>query len=112
MTDIAIPTTPFPNGDRVPVLGLGTWQMGEHAANAKAEVAALKLGISLGLIGAIVGEWFGDTVGLGILLLQAMFNEALPRMWGIIVICGVLGIVLYALIEAIERRWVWWKPEI
>lgn len=75
-------------------------------------MAALKLGISLGLIGAIVGEWFGDTVGLGILLLQAMYNEALPRMWGIIVICGVLGIVLYAVIEAIERRWVWWKPEI
>ena len=75
-------------------------------------MAALKLGISLGLIGAIVGEWFGDTVGLGILLLQAMYNENLPRMWAVIVICGVLGIVLYALVEAIERRWVWWKPEI
>jgi NitT/TauT family transport system permease protein len=75
-------------------------------------LAALKLGISLGLIGAIVGEWFGDTVGLGILLLQAMYNENLPRMWGVIVICGVLGILLYALLELVERLWVWWKPEI
>lgn len=75
-------------------------------------MAALKLGVSLGLIGAIVGEWFGDTVGLGILLLQAMYAENQPRMWGIIVICGLLGILLYALLEFIERKWVWWKQEI
>ena len=74
--------------------------------------AALKLGISLGLIGAIVGEWFGDTVGLGIMLLQAMYNENLPRMWSLIVICGAIGILLYAAFEAIERRWIWWKQEI
>jgi NitT/TauT family transport system permease protein len=74
--------------------------------------ASLKLGISLALIGAIVGEWFGDTVGLGILLLQAMYNENLPRMWSVIVICGAIGIVLYATLEAIERRWIWWKQEI
>jgi NitT/TauT family transport system permease protein len=74
--------------------------------------AALKLGISLGLIGAIVGEWFGDTVGLGILLLQAMYNENLPRMWALILVCGVIGILIYALFEAIERRWIFWKQEI
>ncbi len=74
--------------------------------------AALKLGISLGLIGAIVGEWFGDTVGLGILLLQAMYNENLPRMWALILVCGGIGIAIYALFEAIERRWIFWKQEI
>ena len=74
--------------------------------------AALKLGISLGLIGAIVGEWFGDTVGLGILLLQAMYNENVPRLWALIVVCGAIGIALYAIFEAIERRWIFWKQEI
>lgn len=74
--------------------------------------AALKLGISLGLIGAIVGEWFGDTVGLGILLLQAMYNENLPRLWSLILVCGAIGILIYALFEAIERRWIFWKQEI
>lgn len=75
-------------------------------------MAALKLGISLGLIGAIVGEWFGDTVGLGILLLQAMYMENMPRLWAVILVCGVIGIALYTLMEAIERRWVWWRPEL
>lgn len=74
--------------------------------------AALKLGISLGLIGAIVGEWFGDTVGLGIMLLQAMYNENLPRLWALILVCGAIGIVIYALFEAIERRWIFWKQEL
>ena len=74
--------------------------------------AALKLGISLGLIGAIVGEWFGDTVGLGIMLLQAMYNENLPRVWSVILVCGAIGILLYSAFEAIERRWIWWKQEI
>jgi NitT/TauT family transport system permease protein len=74
--------------------------------------AALKLGISLGLIGAIVGEWFGDTVGLGIMLLQAMYNENLPRLWALILVCGAIGILIYALFEAIERRWIFWKQEI
>ena len=74
--------------------------------------AALKLGISLGLVGAIVGEWFGDTVGLGIMLLQAMYNENLPRMWSLILVCGAIGILLYTAVEAIERRWIWWKQEL
>lgn len=74
--------------------------------------AALKLGISLGLIGAIVGEWFGDTVGLGIMLLQAMYNENIPRLWALIVVCGAIGIALYAIFEAIERRWIFWKQEL
>ena len=60
MTDIAIPTTTLPNGECVPVLGQGTWQMGEHAAKAKAEVAALRLGIELGMTLIDTAEMYGD----------------------------------------------------
>ena len=39
----------LPDGERVPVLGQGTWRMGE-SKNARAkEVAALRLGIELGM---------------------------------------------------------------
>ena len=73
---------------------------------------SLRLGISLSLIGAIVGEWFGDTVGLGVLLLQAMFNEQMPRLWATIVIAALLGSGLYLVVAAIERRVVWWRDEL
>jgi NitT/TauT family transport system permease protein len=72
---------------------------------------ALRLGISLSLIGAIVGEWFGDTVGLGVMLIQAMYTESVPRLWAIIITCGLLGASLYAVVAVIERRVVWWRSD-
>lgn len=72
---------------------------------------ALRLGISLGLIGAIVGEWFGDTVGLGVMLIQAMYTEAVVRLWLIILCCGVVGAGLYGAMAIVERRLVWWRSD-
>jgi diketogulonate reductase-like aldo/keto reductase len=39
----------LPNGDAVPVLGQGTWKMGESRSRRKDEVAALTHGIELGM---------------------------------------------------------------
>jgi diketogulonate reductase-like aldo/keto reductase len=39
----------LPDGERVPVLGQGTWRMGENQRARKEEVAALRLGIELGM---------------------------------------------------------------
>ena len=47
MADIR--TAKLPSGERVPVLGQGTWKMGEDRRRHADEVAALKLGIDLGL---------------------------------------------------------------
>lgn len=43
------PTVTFPHGISVPALGLGTWQMGEHAKMASIEVESLKRGLDLGM---------------------------------------------------------------
>ena len=69
------------------------------------------IGISLSLIGAIVGEWFGDTVGLGVMLIQAMYTEAVPRLWAIILACGLLGSALYAVVSLFERKFIWWRQD-
>jgi diketogulonate reductase-like aldo/keto reductase len=47
MTEIR--TAKLPSGERVPALGQGTWKMGEDRRRHVDEVAALKLGIDLGL---------------------------------------------------------------
>jgi len=39
----------FPGGETVPVLGQGTWRMGEDKSKRKSEVAALRAGIELGM---------------------------------------------------------------
>jgi len=44
-----IRSTKFPGGETVPVLGQGTWRMGEDKSKRKGEVAALRGGIELGM---------------------------------------------------------------
>jgi NitT/TauT family transport system permease protein len=74
-------------------------------------MVGLKLAVSLSLAGAIVGEWFGDTVGLGVMLLQALYFEQVPRIWVLVVACGFLGTLLYGALALIERRYVWWRAD-
>jgi diketogulonate reductase-like aldo/keto reductase len=50
----------LPDGTRVPALGQGTWHMGERGGAAKAEVAALKLGIELGMTLIDTAEMYGN----------------------------------------------------
>jgi diketogulonate reductase-like aldo/keto reductase len=51
---------PFPDGERVPVLGQGTWRMGENKRMHKDEVAALRLGIELGMTLIDTAEMYGE----------------------------------------------------
>ena len=50
----------LPDGTRVPALGQGTWRMGEDGGARKAEVAALRLGIELGLTLIDTAEMYGE----------------------------------------------------
>jgi diketogulonate reductase-like aldo/keto reductase len=50
----------LPTGETIPALGLGTWHMGERAADRKFEVAALKAGIDLGLTVIDTAEMYAN----------------------------------------------------
>ncbi|MBZ9809488.1 MULTISPECIES: aldo/keto reductase [unclassified Mesorhizobium] len=45
----SVRTTTLPSGEAVPVLGQGTWKMGEDSRRRAEEVNALKLGLDLGV---------------------------------------------------------------
>jgi diketogulonate reductase-like aldo/keto reductase len=49
MTSVQVRTIKLRSGDAVPVLGQGTWHMAEDPWRRKDEIAALQLGIDLGL---------------------------------------------------------------
>ncbi len=51
---------PPPYAARLPVLGLGTWRMGEAAGRRREEVAALRLGLDLGLTLIDTAEMYAD----------------------------------------------------
>src|SRR6266436_1544611 len=53
-------TVVLSDGKRVPVLGQGTWRMGESKTARTREVAALRLGIELGMSLIDTAEMYGD----------------------------------------------------
>src|SRR5258708_9889833 len=50
----------LPGGDKVPVLGLGTWGMGEARTRGADTVAVLKLGLDLGMTLIDTAEMYGE----------------------------------------------------
>jgi diketogulonate reductase-like aldo/keto reductase len=55
-----IPNVAFSNGTSVPALGLGTWNMGEHAKAAPIEVESLKRGLDLGMTLLDTAEMYAE----------------------------------------------------
>src|SRR5258708_40321596 len=55
-------TVTLKTGEKVAVLGLGTWRMGERKSERAAEVAAVKLGLELGIRLVDTAEMYGEGV--------------------------------------------------
>ncbi len=73
--------------------------------------AGLNIGIVMSVLGAIVGEFIGAKAGLGYLLLQMNYNLDVTGMFAVLVVLGVVGIVLNALMQFTRRRIVFWRPD-
>ena len=55
-----IPEIQLRSGDAVPVLGQGTWRMAEQPSRREAEIAALRLGLDLGMTLIDTAELYAD----------------------------------------------------
>jgi NitT/TauT family transport system permease protein len=73
---------------------------------------AVRLGASLGLVGAIVGEWFGAQSGLGAILLLSMHSYQLPELWAAIVLTGIAGTMLFGVVALLQHQLAWWTEEL
>ena len=62
----------------------------------------LKIGITLAVVGAVVGEFIASNAGLGYLLLVANNNINTPMLFAVVVILAVMSSVLFYLLELAE----------
>jgi NitT/TauT family transport system permease protein len=63
------------------------------------------VGVTLAVIGAVVAEWAGASVGLGVLINianQGLFDT--PLMFVALATLAVIGLSLYGLVSLVERR--------
>jgi len=70
--------------------------------------AGMKVAISLALVGAIAGEFVASQVGLGYAILTAQGMFQITSVFASIVLLGILGTVLFYLMNLIERWVVPW----
>ncbi len=63
MSKTSLRAVTLPAGEAVSALGQGTWRMGERAARRKDEIAALRLGLDLGMTLIDTAEIYGDGRG-------------------------------------------------
>jgi NitT/TauT family transport system permease protein len=70
--------------------------------------AGLKVAITLAVVGAIVAEWVGSDTGLGYMLLVANGNFDVTLSFSVLVILTLLGVVLFAAVELLERLALPW----
>ena len=74
---------------------------------------ALKLGATLSLIGAIVGEYFGgSSLVLGRIIVQSASALRFDITWAAILLGAVTGIVFYLVISAVERAVIPWHASL
>jgi diketogulonate reductase-like aldo/keto reductase len=85
MPPAPIATIPLPSGEAIPILGQGTWGMAQHARCRADEIAALRLGIDLGMTLIDTAEMYADGAA------EELVGEALAgRRDGVFLVSKVL----------------------
>ena len=69
---------------------------------------ALKINTTASMIGAIVGEFFYSSKGLGYLLSNSIKVAQMPLGWSCIVIASIAGVLFYLVVEGVEKVFLGW----
>ena len=65
--------------------------------------SALKIAASTAVIGAIVGEWIGSTLGIGALIIQATYAFDSALLYATVIVGSCFSMSFFLLISLIER---------
>lgn len=71
-------------------------------------MSGFKVAATLAVTGAVVGEFVGSNEGLGYVILQANGDLNTSMLFAALIIMSLLGIVLFLLLEVIERFTIPW----
>ena len=70
--------------------------------------SGLKVSVTLAVVGAVVGEFVGSNSGIGYVMQRSIGTFDLPTMFAALVILALLGVVLFWIVDRIERLVVPW----
>lgn len=71
--------------------------------------AGLKISVTYSVMGAVIGEWLGAEKGLGIYMTRALSSFRTDYLFSAIIIVVIISLILFKLIELIEKFVLRWK---
>ncbi|MHB2169086.1 ABC transporter permease [Alsobacter sp. R-9] len=74
--------------------------------------SALKIAASTAVIGAIVGEWIGSTVGIGALIIQATYAFDSALLYATVIVGSCFSMAFFLVITLVERLVVRWQAPV
>lgn len=74
--------------------------------------SGLKIAATVAVIGAIIGEFIASEKGLGALIIASQLSLATPAIFGAIALVSVLGVLLFRLVELVERLAMPWERQV
>jgi NitT/TauT family transport system permease protein len=70
--------------------------------------ASLKVAITVAFVGSIMSETVASNTGIGALMMTASSRLEVPLVFAGLIVTAVMGILLYLVADAIERRVIGW----
>jgi len=70
--------------------------------------SGLKVSVTLAVVGAVVGEFVGSNSGIGYVMQRSIGTFDLPTMFAALVILALLGVILFWIVDRIERLVIPW----
>jgi NitT/TauT family transport system permease protein len=74
--------------------------------------SALKISVTMCVLGAIVGEWIGANHGIGYLLIQSMYEFDSPRLFATILTASFIAISGFAIVSMLEKMAIRWDAGV
>ncbi len=71
--------------------------------------SGLKIGVTLSVVGATIGEWIGAKKGLGYLMIQSNALLRIDLVFASIMTLSLLGLLLFGALRIIEQRLLRWR---
>jgi ABC-type nitrate/sulfonate/bicarbonate transport system permease component len=65
-------------------------------------LGGMRISVTAAIVGAIVGEWFGASTGLGIVILNTMLNFQIQLMWAAVLIAAATSLSVYGILGVCE----------
>lgn len=70
--------------------------------------AALKIAATLAFVGSVLSETVASNRGIGYLMMSASTNMQMPLVFSGLLSTAVMGIMLYVVLNQLERRYLYW----